>query len=115
MGAAHWGAVALGYAEESSTPPHDVHLALLSLSGGHLSCRDAIDSGRQELTGAFLIQGLDDEAVVDLGKTSSATHTNFEEDELQSKSTHVQLSVGRLSNTLLLATFLVIYKNIHNK
>uniref|UniRef100_A0A3B3S3T2 Anion exchange protein n=1 Tax=Paramormyrops kingsleyae TaxID=1676925 RepID=A0A3B3S3T2_9TELE len=38
----------------------------------------------EKLTGAFLIQGSDDEAIVDLGKTSSATHTNFEEDELQS-------------------------------
>ncbi|XP_072561778.1 sodium bicarbonate cotransporter 3-like isoform X8 [Paramormyrops kingsleyae] len=39
-------------------------------------------AGRAE--GGHTLTGSDDEAIVDLGKTSSATHTNFEEDELQS-------------------------------
>lgn len=30
-------------------------------------------------------QGLDEEAIVDLGKTSSTTHTNYETEELESK------------------------------
>jgi len=32
------------------------------------------------------IQGNDEEAVVDQGKTSSTIHTNFEKEELESKS-----------------------------
>uniref|UniRef100_A0A4W5Q4H0 Uncharacterized protein n=1 Tax=Hucho hucho TaxID=62062 RepID=A0A4W5Q4H0_9TELE len=34
----------------------------------------------------LLTSGNDDEAVVDLGKTSSTIHTNFEKEELESKS-----------------------------
>jgi len=35
---------------------------------------------------SFFIQGNDEEAVVDQGKTSSTIHTNFEKEELESKS-----------------------------
>eukprot|EP00063_Salmo_salar_P068197 XP_014043032.1 PREDICTED: sodium bicarbonate cotransporter 3-like [Salmo salar] len=39
---------------------------------------------RMSLTRSITGGGLDEEAIVDLGKTSSTTHTNYETEELES-------------------------------
>lgn len=39
--------------------------------------------------GYLVVQGNDEEAVVDQGKTNSTIHTNFEKEELESKSESV--------------------------
>lgn len=48
-------------------------------------------------------QGNDDEAVVDLGKTSSTIHTNFEKEELESM----------FSTTHIVATWTVFITTTH--